>query len=561
MSNRIKFMSPFMHWPVALLCMLLCAVECHLDCVIPSYDALCPCQDSCLTLSEISTNITYYLDSNTSLILQPGEHTLDSNLTVSNISMFNLYSEESLTTRIRCNQIAGFYFFEVSMIEISGIEFIACRRSSVIRCDNFALQHSILISENVSSTSLILNQTIAANIVNCSFQGTAVSIVHQSFVTTNDISISDNKANLAALTIYDSSVIFNGSTTFMSNQGTLLAYNATIQFQGSTNFSNCTTNSNSHMTLPFLGAGGAISSCLSHLTFQGHTTFTNNRAKYGGAIYALESFILLVTNNSHLSESNSIDSDLGIIVNIQNNAATSSGGGMYLYRSTMVIRNADYQITANSAFEHGGGIYLAYSDITLEVENNRTSSLILARNRAELGGGFYLEGNSRLQMYVTNTSIKLIENDADYGAAIFVDDNTKYSTCLATSTSSRPEMECFFRLLDPDLYYATSISVQVESRVTASNNTARYSGSHLFGGLLDRCTTLSKDIITTVTVNEVYGNGLTYFQSISNINSDSITSAPVRVCFCTQNLPNCSIKSLTKEVKKGTIFHCVCCCC
>ena len=546
-------MSPFVLWAVALLCMLLCVVECHLYCVIPSYDAPCHCQDSCLTLSEISTNTTYYLDSNTSLILQPGDHTLDSNLTVSNISVFKLYSEGSLTTRITCNQFASFYFFEVSTIEITGLEFVACTRSSVTRSDNFALQDSILISENGSSTALVLNQTLAASIVNCSFQGAAVSIVHQSFVVTNDISISDNKANPAALMVYDSSVVFNGSTTFTSNQGTLLAYSATIQFMGSTSFSNCTTvtsNSDSHMTLPYVRAGGgAISSCLSRLTFQGHTTFTNNRAKYGGAIYAIESFILLAAKNSHLSQSNSTVSDLGTVISFQNNAATSSGGGMYLYRSTMVVRNADYQFIANSAYEKGGGIYLAYSDIKLEV---KTTSLVLTRNRAELGGGFYLEGNSRLQMYSTNTSIKLIENDADYGAAIFVDDNTKYGTCLATATSSRPEMECFFRLHNPDM---SSISVQVESRVTASNNTARYSGSDLFGGLLDRCITSSEDnAITTVAVHGEYAEGLAYFQSISNINSDSITSAPVRVCFCTQDWPDCSLKSLTKEVQKGQSF-------
>jgi hypothetical protein len=217
----------------------------------------------------------------------------------------------------------------------------------------------------------------------------------------------------------------------------------------------------------------------------------------------------------------------------------------------MVVRNVDYQIITNNAYRKGGGIYSIYSDIKIEVKDDKIASLTLARNRAQLGGGLYLEGNSRLQMCITNISIKLIENSADFGAAIFVDDYTKYSTCLATATSSTPESECFLKIYDSDMY----ASVQVESIVTASNNTARYSGSGLFGGLLDRCIPSPiGEVITTAAINGMHANGLANFLIISNINSNSITSAPVRVCFCTQDLPNCSLKSLTKEVQKGQPF-------
>ncbi len=122
------------------------------------------------------------------------------------------------------------------MIEIIGVEFIACGRSAVTRNGKFTLRDSVLISENGSSTVLVLNETAAANIINCSFEGAVVSIISQSFVIIEDISVSDNRANMAALTVYSSRVLFNGSTIFMNNQGTLLAYNATIQFMGSTIF-------------------------------------------------------------------------------------------------------------------------------------------------------------------------------------------------------------------------------------------------------------------------------------------------------------------------------------
>ena len=504
-------------------------------------------------LSEISTNTTYYLNSTTTLMLQSGNHNLDYDLSISNVSVFRLYSNEPSTTRITCTQSARFYFLEVSTIEIRGLEFIACGSISVIRSVNFDLWDSVLISENGSNTVLVLNETVAANIVNCSFVGAAMSIVQQSFVTINNTSISDNRAHPAALTVCDSNVEFIGSTKLMNNQRALSAYNATVQFIGNTTFSNCTvTNNDSLVTVPF-GEGGAITSYLSHLTFQGNTSFTNNTAKYGGAIHAVESFILLMTTNNHLQDT--AVSEPWTVVVLQNNTATTSGGGMYLYRSTMTIRH-DFQITENIAYENGGGIFLAYSDIIIEVDKDNSVSLILTRNTAQCGGGFYLEGISRLQVHAPNSSIKLIDNSADYGGAIFVDDNTKYGTCLSTPVSSTPDAECFFRTHNPYLYYATSRTVQLES-ITAQNNTARHSGSNLFGGLIDRCVPLSMGYTYTEAMIEQYPNGQSYLQSISNLidsDTNSITSHPVRVCFCTQNLLNCSLKSTTMEVQKGQPF-------
>ena len=549
-------MSTVLQWPVALLCMLLCIGECHLYCITPSQDALCPCRDSCITLSEISTNTTYYLDSNMTLMLQPGNHNLNFDLSISNIAVFRLYSDEPSTTSIICTQSAKFLFFEVSTIEIRRLEFIACGSISVIRAINFDLWDSVLISENGSSAVLVLNETVAANIVNCSFVGAAMSIVLQSFVTVNNTSISDSRAHPAALTVRDSNVEFIGSTKLMNNQRALFAYNATVQFIGNTIFSNSTvTNNDSLMTVSFGEGGGAITSYLSYLTFQGNTTFTNNTAKYGGAIHTVESFILLMTAKSRLQ--GTVVSEPWTVVILRNNTATRSGRGMYLYRSTMIISHNDCQIIDNIAYENGGGVFLAYSDIILEVDKDDSVSLTLARNSAQRGGGFYLEGISRLQVYAPNSSIKLIENSADYGAAIFVDDNTKYGTCLTTPISSIPESECFFRIHNPYLYYTTATTVQLES-ITAQNNSARHSGSNLFGGLIDRCMPLSVgNAISTEAVIEQYRNGQSYLQSISNLidsDTNSVTSYPVRVCFCTQNLPNCSLKFLTKEVRKGQPF-------
>ena len=555
-------MSQFVLSQVTFLFLLLvCGRECLLYCVITSNDVLCPCQNMCITLEEISTNSTGYIDSNTTLILQPGNHTLNSNLSVSNISFFKLHSDEPSETRIVCKPSAGLYFLQVSTIEVIGIEFTGCERASIFRAENFNLRDSTLVSENGNSKGLVLKETVAARITNCLFEGVAIYIIQQSFVTVNNISISSNTANLAALAVYDSTAEFRSSTVFTNNQGGLLAHNANITFLDGVTFSDCSMTNNGHYVGPSVGGGGAISSFQSDLTFQGNITFINNRANYGGAIYAVESAILFTTNGKYLTDSTA--SKIGTVMTIVNNTASISGGAMYLYRSTMVVRNADVQITENSASEKGGGIHLAYSDIKMEAENGKNASLVVAGNSAQFGGGMHLEGFSRLRTQVTNTLIKLIDNSADNGAAIFVDDNTKYGTCVATtgSVNFTPEAECFIGVHGLNTFSKSMViyNQELEESLVAWNNTAKSLGPDLFGGLLDRCIPSSANNAITasdVSGEHTSGSGLAYFKNLSNINTNMnrITSLPVRVCICTQNLPDCNFQSPTRKVLKGQPF-------
>ena len=50
--------------------------------------------------------------------------------------------------------------------------------------------------------------------------------------------------------------------------------------------------------------------------------------------------------------------------------------------------------------------------------------------------------------------------------------------------------------------------------------------------------------------------GVAYLKSISNIDTDSIRSSPVRVCFCgPNNRQDCSYEPPTIKVKKGESFN------
>ena len=57
--------------------------------------------------------------------------------------------------------------------------------------------------------------------------------------------------------------------------------------------------------------------------------------------------------------------------------------------------------------------------------------------------------------------------------------------------------------------------------------------------------------------NSLAVSGPTYLTSVSNIDDtmSSISSAPVRICFCEYDQPDCDYQPPTKEVIKGKFFQ------
>lgn len=89
-------------------------------------------------------------------------------------------------------------------------------------------------------------------------------------------------------------------------------------------------------------------------------------------------------------------------------------------------------------------------------------------------------------------------------------------------------------------------------------NFAQMHGATIFGRLLDRCTPSPFAEIyhkrsITLPENGVI-DGATYIQYISNIHLDTLSSQPVRLCFCDNGQQNCSYQHSGVQVKKGEIF-------
>ena len=290
--------------------------------------------------------------------------------------------------------------------------------------------------------------------------------------------------------------------------------------------------SNSNFTSNSATSGGVMYIYSEFSLTTTNSIFTSNSAEDGGAILAIESTI-------------TINGEITIAYNNMTAINNSIGGGISLRQSRLKIRGKCNLIN-NSALR-GGGIHATSSIIAVY----QPSTLQLINNNAEFGGGMYLEFNSKLyvQKYITVISriylLSFTGNNASYGGAVYVADDTNSGACS-------PDNECFIQILTFYLFHNSKLTTK---SILFSENTATAQGSYLFGGLLDRC--VPSPFAEVYRKQRIHYSGLTYFQNITNkALIHSITSKPVRVCFCnSEHEPDCTYQLPTITVMKGEAFN------
>ena len=232
---------------------------------------------------------------------------------------------------------------------------------------------------------------------------------------------------------------------------------------------------------------------------------------------------------------------------IANNTATvSSGGGISLRQSDIEVRG-NCIIFGNDAVR-GGGIHVTSSTIAVY----QPWTLQFINNRAENGSGLYLEVNPKLytlkhQSISSFEQLLFRDNHANYGGAIYVADNTNAGACS-------PDNECFIQTLA--LYQDLAHKYELINTLFYGN-TASEQGANIFGGLLDRCIPSPfAEVYNLQSEAPPYYSGVSYLGNITNITAlDTISSLPVRVCFCkNESEPDCSYQPPTIKVKKGEAF-------
>ena len=438
-----------------------CSAE-NVYCVTPTTTScsFCHYDSRCATLSEYAQNAELFFTSNTTIVFLPGDHALNTNITVTNIARLAMYGESSSgnIANIVCNGSVGFSFTSMKGdFRIYSLTFTSCgRKYGTPSASNYALllqttQYAELVNcsfhDNLG-TALVLNNTnitLAGNSVfthnHCESTscvgGGGIVALSSNITFTGNTSFLENFATSSehyrdgggAIHALNNTVLsFKGTSYFISNyadrgSGAIYTFNAALNFIGISNFINNSA----------LFGGGAIKSHNTVVNFNGTNDFINNSALFGGGAITTSHNTVLSFNGTNNFINNSVvfgssgaitTSDNTVLSfngtnNFINNSANGNGGGAISASDNTVLSFNGINNFNNSAGYDGGAIYT--SDNTV-LSFNGTNSFI--NNSAGYGGAISTSENTA---FTFNGTSDFINNSAEYGGAIYTSENTALS--------------------------------------------------------------------------------------------------------------------------------------
>ena len=126
-----------------------------------------PGSTPCITLAQFATDIIHYVHPNSTLVLLPGTHYLNVNLSLSNVDNFSMTSENS-TAQIVCTNYSHILFDSCQRITVTNLKFIGCGGNMVENVQEFVVRDTKFKGDKNSETALELVKT-TAEIVDSTF--------------------------------------------------------------------------------------------------------------------------------------------------------------------------------------------------------------------------------------------------------------------------------------------------------------------------------------------------------------------------------------------------------
>ena len=532
------------------------------------------------------------------MLFLPGDHALNTNITVTDIARLTMQGESSSgnTAKVVCHGSVGLSFTNMVEFKIYSLNFSACSRSSggPPPSRNYAL---------------LLQSTKYAALVNCSFYGNignALVVKNTSVTLAGNSEFIHNHCRSNAciggggIAILSSNITITGNATFLENLGlfhgptndggvAIYANNTILNSSGINNFINnvatdnaagCAIAATSNSVLTFngnnnfinnsaqggRGAGGAISiSDNTTLIFNGNNNFINNLAAGdfggGGAISIADNTILTFNGNNNFTNNSAPHGGVGGAISTTNNAVlvfngtnkfinnfAGTGGAIYTEINVVIRFNGINSFINNSATNRGGAIYFIMNSTlvfngTIYFMHNKVGGA------AGYGGGVSMAEKSTF--FILPTALVYWENNyaAVFGGAIYFSDYSPIRYCVSSSDSATsaylPKEECFFQLNGQNLSNGS------DAQLIFKNNSAGVTGNVLFGGVVDNC------ILTGPYSNNSSGEVFDMLVHTDDNTTSNISSNPFHICPCENNVPNCSERfyNVPHTVYPGETFH------
>ena len=421
----------------------------------------CPTGESCLNLATLTANTNNFLDSNIILILLAGNHTLDTELTVSNTLQLSVNG--SFTANIVCRGNGSLEFINITQIEIIALNLTGCS-SKVSFVDQFTLKDSTFLGSNDSSSSaLLLHHVSDTKIIGSSFTSNTMGHYRnqveylRSFdsmvwwanirsynarvggaliVTSSTVNISrshfdSNSAQVGGAIVFEESCnVTISNCTFVNNSATgcnCELYSCDDRCHGGAMFigRRCTvTAHNSSFVNNTAGSFGGAVALFQATFFDSQNMFYRNNATAGGVISVYNGCRIILdcsyyNNNIAYHRKRSNRQQGGVmyvhssnIVTVKkssfdNNESGRYGGVMYAYYSSITVGNSSF--TNNEAGDSGGVVY------AVESSNITVDSTSFTNNKAISYGGV-LHAWKSSSITVGNSSFN--DNEANYNGGV-----------------------------------------------------------------------------------------------------------------------------------------------
>ena len=575
-----------------------CSAE-NVYCVTPTTTSCSSCPHNsanCTTLSEYAQEAELYFISNTTMVFLLGDHVLDRNITVANVSSLTMHGESSSGNRATVVCTGSFHLIFINMVDLK-IDSLAFTSFTSYVLHLYSMQYTELVNcsfHDNDGTALVVesaNITLAGNsefkrnhgLCGDSLPRGAIYTVGSNLTFTGNATFLDNSAGIVgnflcnsggAIYTQNTVISFSGTTNFINNSAgvggavyTLNFGRNVLSFNGTTNFINNSAVCDSEGgggaiytsgvlsfsgTSNFInnsaggdGGGGGAVYTLDNTVFSGTTNFINNSAggdsEGGGAVYT--SGVLSFSGTSNFINNSVLTDALGGAIytsGVLNFSGTTNfinnsagvGGAVYTSGSNVLSFNETTNFINNLAHSGGGAIRADESKLSFNGTVNFTNNICSVDENEDAAGGGVYMGFLSTLSILPNTTVYWENNHASLGGAIYVEDASPVSYCTLGYDFSVPKEECFFQL--PGQNLSNGI---VDVQLVFKNNYADAAGSVLYGGAIDHCK-LAHGL-------DSYGS-YEVFDTIVQIEDDAksnktsdISSNPFQICPCESNIPHC----------------------
>ena len=411
----------------------------------------------CITLSELPTLNS---DVNMTLVMLPGNHSLNVNLSFSNSINFTMYSE-SLAT-VTCESSVFLSFENIERVYIQNINFIGCGGNLARNIDDFVLQETTFEGRDDSGTALtVINTT--AKIIDCNFVrnqfGTAIDGVRSLILLTTDINwflvgdvtgvIRIGGALIASYsnisingTMFEDNKAETGGDIFTENFSRISIFNSTFTGEGLTTgleeapFGGAIFShegefiiKNSHFSYKNATVGGAVVSSLSTFTINNSTFLSNSATDHGASVFAYKSTVFVSeckfqcnfagAGAGIATQEGKIDVDASLFINnvvIRHAAALDFYKDFPTIRGCVFVNNVAHSFAGAVLFWFSDGIFFGKLAPKGDVQSCNNTITRCYDNASDYGELI----NYDASQFATGEKTIFVSNSAPTGAAIYV---------------------------------------------------------------------------------------------------------------------------------------------